>query len=109
MSQRVDAALVQEVLQRALGRRQPAKGLMHHSDCGSRYACGAYQAMLAARGIRCRMSRKGERMALHYYATHREARDDVIDDFELFYNSKRWHSYPGCVSTNGFAGLAKAA
>jgi transposase InsO family protein len=44
MSHHVDAALVREALQMALGRRQPAEGLIHHSDRGSQYACGTYQA-----------------------------------------------------------------
>ena len=47
MSSRIDAALVQEALRMALGRRGPAAGLMHHSDRGSQYACGAYQAALS--------------------------------------------------------------
>jgi putative transposase len=45
MSRRIDAALVQEALRMALGRRGPAPGLMHHSDRGSQYACGAYQEL----------------------------------------------------------------
>jgi putative transposase len=56
----VDAALVQEVLQMAWGRRQPAARVIHQSNRGSQYACGTYQALLAASGMRCRMSRKGD-------------------------------------------------
>jgi transposase InsO family protein len=126
MSQRVDAAIVQEALQMALGRRQPAAGLIHHSDRGSQYACGAYQTLLAASGIRCSMSRKGdcldnavaerffgslkgERTSLRYYATRQEAWDDVLDYIEMFYNSKRLHSYLGYVSPNNFERLAREA
>jgi putative transposase len=126
MSQRVDAALVQEALQMALGRRQPAAGLIHHSDRGSQYACGAYQTLLAASGIRCSMSRKGdcldnavaerffgslkgERTLLRHYATRQEAWDDVLDYIEMFYNSKRLHSYLGYVSPNDFERLARVA
>jgi transposase InsO family protein len=101
MSSRIDAELVQEALHMALGRRRPSAGLMHHSDRGSQYACGTYQALLAAHGIRCRMSRKGdgldnavaerffgslkgERTSLRHDATRQEARDDVSDDIEMF-------------------------
>jgi len=46
-------------LQRALALRQPAPGLLHHSDRGSQYASRAYQAVLAAHGITGSMSRVG--------------------------------------------------
>jgi putative transposase len=126
MSQRIDAALVQEALHMALGRRQPSAGLIHHSDRGSQYACHDYQHLLVAHGIRCSMSRKGdcldhavaerffgrlkrERTAHRHYATRHEARDDVIDYIEMFYNSRRKHSYLGYVSPNAFEDLTKAA
>lgn len=126
MSSRIDAALVQEALRMALGRRGPAPGLMHHSDRGSQYACGAYQELLAAHGIRCSMSRKGdcldnavverffaslkrERTALGHYVTRQEARDEVIDYIELFYNSTRLHSSLGYVSPNDFERVANLA
>lgn len=126
MSQRVDAALGQEALHMALGRRQPAAGVIHHSDRGSQYACGTYQALLAVSGMRCRMSRKGEcldnavaerffgrlkgeRTALRHDATRQEAWDDVIDYIEMFYNSKRLHAYLGYVSPNDFERLARVA
>jgi putative transposase len=126
MSSHIDAALVQAALRMALGRRSPAAGLMHHSDRGSQYACGAYQQLLAAHGMVCSMSRKGEcldnavaerffgslkgeRTAHRHYATREEARDDVIDYIEMFYNSERKHSYLGYVSPNEFERLAKVA
>lgn len=126
LSQHVDAALVQEALQMALGRRQPAAGMIHHSDRGSQYACGTYQALLAASGMRCSMSRKGdcldnavaerffgslkgERTSLRHYATRQEAWDEVIDYIEMFYNSNRLHSYVGYVSPNDFERLARVA
>ena len=126
MRSRIDAALVQEALHMALGRRGPAPGVMHHSDRGSQYACGADQVLLAPHGIRCRMSRKGEcldnavverflgsfkgeRTSLCHYATRQEARDDVIDDIEMFYNSTRLHSSHGYVSPHHFERLAKVA
>jgi transposase InsO family protein len=126
MSQRADAALVQDAVQMALGRRQPMGGLIHHSDRGSQYACGLYQALLAKSGMRCRMSRKGncldnavaerffgslkgERTSLRPYASRQEAWDDIIDYIEMFYNSKRLHSYLGYVSPNDFERFGRVA
>ena len=43
----------------ALVRRRPFQGLLHHSDRGSQYASGDYQDVLAAAGIVCSMSRRG--------------------------------------------------
>ena len=112
MSRRSDAELVQEAVHMALGRRRPAAGLMHHAERGRQYACGPYQARLAAHGLRGRMRRKGagldpavaerffgrfkgERTSLRHDATRQEARDAVIDDIELFDNSRRQHSSLG--------------
>ena len=43
----------------AVKRRCPAVGLLHHSDQGSTYASEDYQTALAAHGITCSMSRRG--------------------------------------------------
>jgi putative transposase len=126
MSSHVDAALVQEALRMALGRRRPSAGLMHHSDRGSQYAGQAYQRLLEAHDLHCSMSRTGdcldnavverffsslkrERTAHCHYATRQEARDDVIDYIEMFYNSRRKHLYLGYVSPNEYEALAKVA
>jgi putative transposase len=123
MNQHMDTTLVQDALQMALGRRAPATGLMHHSDRGSQYASHVYQAMLADHGIVCSMSEKGECLdnavaerffgslkrewtAHGYYATRQEARADIIDYIEMFYNSRRKHSYLGYVSPNTYEQLA---
>jgi len=63
-----------EALQMAIRERQPRSGeLVHHSDRGSQYTAGAYQAELQAHGIRCSMSRKGDcldnAMAESFFAT----------------------------------------
>jgi putative transposase len=126
MNHHMETTLVQDALQMALGRRSPSAGLMHHSDRGSQYASHTYQAMLANQGIVCSMSEKGEcldnavaerffgslkgeRTSLRHYATRQEAWDDVIDYIEMFYNSKRLHSYVGYVSPNDFERLARIA
>jgi transposase InsO family protein len=126
MSDHVDTQLVTGALEMALGRRQPEAGLIHHSDRGSQYASHAYREFLADHGIECSMSGKGdcldnavaerffgsvkrERTSKRYYRTRQEARDDLIDYIEMFYNSWRKHSYLGYVSPNEYEQIAQAA
>lgn len=126
MSSRIDTTLVQDALRMALGRRHPSAGLMHHSDRGSQYASHAYQDTLADHGIVCSMSGKGECLdnavaerffgslkrewtAHHYYATRQEASNDIVAYIEMFYNSRRKHSYLGYVSPNEYEKFARVA
>lgn len=126
MSSQIDTTLVQDALERALWRRQPSAGLLHHSDRGSQYASHAYQDMLAKHGMVCSMSGKGEcldhavaerffgslkqeRTLQSYYTTRQEAKDDIIDYIEMFYNSRRKHSYLGYVSPNEYEKFALVA
>jgi len=126
MSEHIDTQLVTDALEMALGRRRPPTGLVHHSDRGSQYASHAYRDLLAAHGIVCSMSGKGdcldnavaerffgslkrERTSQCSYRTRQEARDDVIDYIEMFYNSWRKHSYLGYVSPNAYEKIAQVA
>jgi putative transposase len=126
MRSHIDTTLVQDALQMALGRRHPAAGLLHHSDRGSQYASHAYQDMLGTCGIVGSMSEKGECLdnavaerffgslkhewTSHcHYATRQEAKDDIIAYIEMFYNSKRRHSYLGYVSPNEYEKFALVA
>jgi putative transposase len=54
-----DTALTLAALNRAIARRQPQAGLIHHSDHGSNYTSGEYQARLSEIGARISHSRKG--------------------------------------------------
>lgn len=120
------AELVSNALQMAVGRRQPRPGLIHHSDRGSQYACQDYQALLQEHGLIGSMSRKGncwdnapverffgslkrERTDLRLYATREELKADVIDYIELFYNSRRQHSYLGYISPMEFEATVNVA
>src|SRR5438094_84154 len=59
MSDRITRELALDALDMALVRRRPFQGLLHHSDRGSQYASGDYQNVLAAAGMVCSMSRRG--------------------------------------------------
>jgi putative transposase len=58
---------------------------------------------------RCFGSLKRERTDLRQYVTRQEASADVVDYLEMFYHSKRLHSYLGYVSPNAYEVLAKVA
>lgn len=129
MSNRLKTSLVIEALMMAYWRQKPTKGLIHHSDRGSQYASDDYQKLLDSYGMTCSMSRKGdcwdnavvesffhtlktEWIADTIYYTRDEARRDVIENIEMFYNSHRLHSFLGYKSPNDFeknATLTKAA
>jgi putative transposase len=59
-SRAADQALTRTALERALTLRQPAAGLLHHSDRGVQYTGAEYQALLAAHGVSVSMSRTGD-------------------------------------------------
>lgn len=122
MRSRIDTELAKDALQMALGRRNPSAGLIHPTDRGSQYASHAYQDLLKKHEMICSMSGKGECLdnavaerffgslkrewtSHRYYETRQEARDDIIEYIEMFYNSTRKHSYLGYVSPNEYEEL----
>jgi transposase InsO family protein len=122
LKSRMTTDLVEDALTMAVWRRRPAPGLIHHTDRGSQYASDLYQKALKQHGMVCSMSRKGdcwdnavverffrslktERTNHRLYRTREEARNDVIDYIEMFYNSQRLHSYLDYMSPNEFESL----
>lgn len=111
-------------LRMALTRhRPPSPGLLHHSDRGSQYACDLYRELLADHGITGSMSRPGncydnavaesffgtfktERVHGMRYATREEARQDVFEWIECWYNRRRRHSSLGYLSPEAFEAQA---
>jgi putative transposase len=108
-----------EALTMALRQRRPAGNLLHHSDRGSQYACGDYQALLAHRRITASMSRRGncydnavmesffstlktELAHRRKYASHEEARQSIFEWIEVFYNRQRRHSSLNNLSPEAF-------
>ncbi len=119
LNNHMKVSLVSDALQMAYHRRYPNKGLIHHSDRGSQYASNEYQKLLNENSMICSMSRKGncwdnavvesffhtlktERTNEKRYLTREEARTDVIDYIEMFYNSIRLHSSIKYKSPNSF-------
>lgn len=107
--------LIANALELAIDRRSPNSDLMHHSDRGSQYASQYYQELLQKFGITVSMSRKrncwdnavmerffgslkSERTDGVTYFTRQQARRDVIEYIEMFYNTDRLHSTLGYVS-----------
>jgi putative transposase len=126
LSSRLTTPLVLEALRMAYWRRKPAQGLIHHSDRGSQYAAHDYQGQLKTFGLIPSMSRKGdcydnavvesffhtlktELIGDQVYTTREEARRAVIDYIEMFYNSRRLHSFLGYASPNDFEKMATLA
>ena len=60
MAERITQELTLAALRMAIGRQRPGPGLLHHSDRGGQYAARDYRRLLAAHGMLCSMSRKGD-------------------------------------------------
>ena len=108
MAGHMRGTLVASALRMAVGRRQPAPGLLHHSDRGCQYASEDYRRLLEHHGMRASMSRRGncwdnavmerffgslksEWLAGRSYPSAGALRKDVLDYIELEYNSDRPH------------------
>lgn len=112
MREDLAAELALSALRMALTARRPAPGLLHHSDRGVQYACGAYRHLLAANGLRASMSRRGNcwdnAVAESFFATlewelierstwrtRDDARHAIFGYIETWYNRRRRHSTLG--------------
>jgi len=116
MKPEMSAQLVMDALTMALWRRGKPTELLHHSDQGSQYTSEDFQRLLDHHGIACSMSRRGdcwdnaavesffaslkkERIYVRpRYLTRDEARADLFDYIEAFYNAQRRHSTLGQLS-----------
>lgn len=126
MKSQMTAELVTDALVMALWRRGPSQELLHHSDQGSQYTSAQFQRLLNVHGIECSLSRRGdcwdnaamesffsslktERVNRRTYRNRDEARADVFDYIECFYNPKRRHSTLGYMSPIEYENQAKLA
>jgi putative transposase len=126
MSATMTAQLVTDALIMAIWRRGKPDALLHHSDQGSQYTSEQFQRLMKDNGVICSMSRSGncwdnaamesffsslktERIRRKVYRSRDQARADVFDYIERFYNPKRRHSTLGYLSPIDFereAGVA---
>ncbi len=118
MANHLRAELVVEALEMALWRRDPAPGLVHHSDRGSQYTALSFGKRLDEAGAFPSMGRVGSalgnamaesfvstlkaEMGVSVFATREAARTAIFDYIEGFYNSSRRHTSIGCMSPSDY-------
>jgi putative transposase len=115
MADHMRAELVNHALEMAIGQRQPAAGLIMHTDRGSQYGADSYRLLLMQHGVQPSMSRKGncwdnavaesffhtlktELVYLEDFETHEHAQTAVFEYIEVFYNRQRCHSANGYLA-----------
>ncbi len=119
-----DRHLTIKALEMALKRRCPDAGLLHHSDQGCTYASEDYRAVLETHGITCSMSRRGNchdnAVMESFFSTlkselgerfesHGDAKMELFDYIEVFYNQRRRHSTIGQISPAEYERRSHAA
>jgi len=120
MGARMTTELVSQALGAAVWGKRPHPGLIHHSDRGSQYCAQAYQDQVRQCGMTASMSRRGncydnapmesfwgtlKNELVHHrrYETREQARREIAEYIEIFYNRQRRHSRLGNRSPVAFA------
>jgi putative transposase len=115
MADHMRAELVNHALGMALCQRQPAAGLLMHTDRGSQYGAESYRQLLRQHQVQASMSRKGncwdnavaesffhtlktELIYLEDFNTREHAQTAVFEYIEVFYNRQRCHSATGYLA-----------
>ena len=115
MKPQMTSDLAIDALLMAVWRRKPKQEVMIHSDQGSQFSSGDWQSFLKANNLLGSMSRRGnchdnavaesffqllkrERIRRKIYSTRQDARADVFDYIEMFYNPKRRHDFNNQLS-----------
>jgi putative transposase len=115
MGARIDRDLAINALLMAVYRRRPEQDVLVHSDQGSQFSSYDWQDFLRAHKLKPSMSRRGnchdnalaesfsqllkrERIRQKTYLSREDARQDVFNYIEMFYNPKRRHSVSGGLS-----------
>ena len=113
MQSRQTTDLVLQALLMAVWRRKPSDTVLVHSDQGTQFTSMDWASFLKAHNLIHSMSRRGnchdnavaesffnllkrERIRRRAYKTRQDARRDVFDYIEMFYNPKRKHANNGC-------------
>ncbi|MCU1734373.1 MULTISPECIES: IS3 family transposase [unclassified Pseudomonas] len=115
MKSQMTSDLAIDALLMAVWRRKPKQEVMVHSDQGSQYSSSDWRSFLKANNLVASMSRRGnchdnavaesffqllkrERIRRKIYTTREDARSDVFDYIEMFYNVKRRHGFNNQLS-----------
>ncbi len=119
MQNRQPTELVLQALLMAVWRRKPVDKVVIHSDQGSQFTSIEWASFLKAHNLEHSMSRRGnchdnavvesffnllkrERIRRKVYKTREDARQDIFDYIEMFYNPKRKHARNKMLSPNEF-------
>lgn len=119
MSESMEATLTRQAFDMAVKRRQPDAGLLHHSDRGSQYSDAGFRGDLLNHKVEQSMSRKGnvwdnaamesifatlekESLQARSFATRNQAKTEVFEYLEAYYNRVRLHSTLGYLSPSEF-------
>ncbi|CCK17294.1 Putative IS3-like transposase [Cronobacter universalis NCTC 9529] len=122
MQPRMTKEIVLNALLMAVWRRNPQKQVLVHSDQGSQYTSHEWQSFLKSHGLERSMSRRGnchdnavaesffqllkrERIKKKIYGARNEARSDIFDYIEMFYNSKRRYGSSEQMPPAGYENL----
>ena len=126
MAEHMRAKLVNDALLMAVWNRKPGKGLIWHTDRGSQYASDSHRALVKEHGITQSMSRKGncwdnavsesffhtlktELVHHQHYQSRAEAKQDIFEYIEVFYNRERIHSANNYLSPVDYEMQLKSA
>jgi putative transposase len=119
MSERMSLPLVMQALFRAASTKRPPPGLILHSDRGSQYCARDYQKLLRQFGMKASMSRKGDcwdnapmesfwgtlkNELVHHrkFETRHQAKQEISEYIEVFYNRQRKQKRLGYLSPARF-------
>lgn len=119
MGEHMESSLVEDAFKMAMARRSPQVGWIHHSDQGSQYTSRSFRELLATVGCRPSNSSVGNcydnaaaeslfstvkfECAYEQFATRAQARQEIFEYIEVWYNRKRLHSSLGYLSPARFA------
>jgi transposase InsO family protein len=124
LDERLEAGLPIAALRQAIEQRQPAPGLVHHTDRGVQYACNAYIGLLLEHDIAPSMSRAGnpydnakcesfiktlkqEEIHTRRYRDRADLEAHIGEFIERYYNRRRLHSALGYRTPEQFENSLK--
>ena len=122
MKSSIRTEIVLDAMLMAKWRRQPKQSVTIHSDQGSQFGSDEFSRWCRENNLITSMSRRGncydnavaesffsnlkkEKIKNRIYNTREEAKSDVFDYIEVFYNRKRRHSYLDQLSPMVFEAL----